>query len=115
MVAYDQGDYSTSHALYAESLAIQRTLSDRSVIAISLEGLAEGMAALGDVLRAARIWGAMERLRVEIGSPLRPAWRRHCDQSIAAARVALNDHTAFERAWQEGRSLTYEQVLALAA
>ena len=115
MVAYDQGDYAGSLALYRESLAIQRTLSDRSVIAISLEGLAEAMAALGDVLRAARIWGAMEKLRADIGSPLRPAWRRHCDHSVAAARAALNDDVAFERAWQEGRALTFEQALALAA
>lgn len=114
MVAYDQGDYAGSLALYRESLAIQRTLSDRSVIAISLEGLAEGIASLGDVIRAARIWGAMERLRADIGSPLRPAWRRHCDQSVAAARAALNDEVAFERAWREGRALTFEQVLALA-
>ena len=115
MVAYDQGDYVSSLALYRESLAIQRTLSDRSVIAISLEGLAEAIAALGDVLRAARIWGAMEKLRADIGSPLRPAWRRHCDQSVAAARAAQSDDVAFERAWQEGRALSFEQALALAA
>ena len=114
MVAYDQGDYVASMALYGESLAIQRTLSDRSVIAISLEGLAEGMAVLGDVLRAARIWGAMERLRAEIGSPLRPAWRRHCDRSIAVARAALNDDAAFERAWQEGCALTLDNALVQA-
>lgn len=114
MVAYDQGDYAVSLALYRESLTIQRTLSDRSVIAISLEGLAEALAAYGDVPRAARIWSAMEKLRADIGAPLRPAWRRHCDRSVAAARVALNDDVALECAWQEGRALTFEQALALA-
>ena len=57
MVAYDQGDFAASRALYRESLAIQRTLSDRSAVAISLEGLAEAMAALDDVARAAQLWG----------------------------------------------------------
>ncbi len=114
MVAYDQGDFAGSMALYREGLSVYRTQSDRSVIAISLEGLAEAMAALGDVPRAARIWGAMERLRADIGSPLRPAWRRHCDRSVAAARTALNDDVAFERAWQEGRALTLAQAMQLA-
>ena len=114
MVAYDQGDFTGSLALYRESLSIQRTLSDRSVIAVSMEGLAEAIAALGDLLRAARIWGAMEQLRVDIGSPLRPAWRLHCARSVAESRTALSDDVAFERAWQEGRALTLEQAMALA-
>ena len=114
MVAYDEADFAGSLVLYRESLAIQRTQSDRSVIAISLEGLAEGMAALGDVPRAARIWGAMERLRADIGSPLRPAWRRHCERSVAAARAAFDDDVAFDLAWREGRELTLEQAMVLA-
>ena len=57
---------------YEESLVIRRELGDRGGIADSLEGLASVVAALGDSLRAARIWGAAERLREEIGSPLRP-------------------------------------------
>ncbi len=114
MVAYDQGNFTDSMALYRESLHIQRTLSDRSVIAVSLEGLAEAIAALGDVLCAARIWGSMERLREDIGSPLRPAWRLHCARSVAAARVAINDDVAFDDAWQQGRALTLEQAMQLA-
>lgn len=114
MVAYDQGDFAASSALYRESLAIQRTLSDRSAVAISLEGLAEAMAALEDVPRAAQLWGAMQRLRADIGSPLRPAWRNHCDKSVAAARTALNDDAGFEQAWQQGRALTLEQAIGLA-
>jgi predicted ATPase/DNA-binding winged helix-turn-helix (wHTH) protein len=114
MVAYDQADFATAEGLYRESLAIQRTLSDRSVTAITLEGLAEVIAALGEVQRAARIWGAMERLRADIGAPLRPAWRRHCDNSVAAARRSLNDDATFDRAWQEGRALSFEQAVDLA-
>lgn len=114
MAAYDQGDYDGSEALYRESLAIQRAQSDRSVIAISLEGLAESVAARGDPLRAARIWGAMERLRADIGAPLRPAWRRHCDRSVAAARAAVGNDALFEGAWQAGRALTLDQAADLA-
>ena len=114
MVAYDQGDHLASGALYRESLVMRRALGDRSAIAISLEGMAEVVAALGGAIRAARIWGATERLRTDIGAPLRPAWRRHCDRSVAAARTALGDDGAFDRAWQEGRALTLEQAMDLA-
>ena len=43
---------------------------DRFGIAYSLEGLAAVVASLRDSLRAARIWGATQRLRAEIGTPL---------------------------------------------
>jgi hypothetical protein len=69
---------------------------------------------LGDSLRAARIWGAAERLREEIGSPLHSQDQRDHDGSVAAARAALGDDTAFDRAWQEGRTLTLEQAIGLA-
>jgi hypothetical protein len=33
---------------------------------------------------------------------------------VAAARTALGDDAAFDRAWKEGRALTLEQAIALA-
>ena len=70
------------------------------------------VAALGGSARAVRIWGAAERLREEIGSPLleRP---RHV-RRVAAARAALGDDAAFDRAWKEGSALTLEQAIDLA-
>ena len=69
-VALDQGDYPAAKALLEESLAIRRELGDRFGIPYSLEGLAAVVASLRDSLRAARIWGATERSRAEIGPPL---------------------------------------------
>ena len=69
-------------------------------------------AALGDPVRAARIWGAEERLREEIGLPLPSHERPEADQQIRDARAALGDDTAFDRAWQEGRAMTLEQAHA---
>ena len=71
-------------------------------------------AAGGDFLRAARIWGAAERLQTEVGSPLSPNYRSDHDRRVAAARAALGDDAAFDRAWQEGSSLTLEQAIELA-
>ena len=113
-VAFEQGDYPAAGALFEQGLAIQRELGDMRAIASSLEGLSAVVAALGSSLRAVRIWGAAERQREEIGSPLPPNERPRYGRRVAAARAALGDDAAFDRAWQEGRALTLEQAIALA-
>jgi tetratricopeptide (TPR) repeat protein len=110
----EQGDYLSARVRYEESLAIRRDLGNRRGIVYSLEGLAAVVAALGSSLRAARIWGAAERLREEFGAPLPPNERPRYDRRVAAVRAALRDEVAFVRAWQEGRALTIEQAIALA-
>ena len=113
-VALNQGDYPAARALLEESLAIRRELGDRSGIPYSLEGLAAVVASLRDSLRAARIWGATERSRAEIGTPLPPCERSGYDRCVAAARIASGDDAAFDSAWQEGRGLTLDQAIDLA-
>ena len=54
------------------------------------------VASLRDSLRAARIWGATERLRAEIGKPLTPSERPRYDRWVAAARIASGDDAAFD-------------------
>ena len=76
--------------------------------------MAEAVAALGRFLSAARIWGAAERLREEIGSPVLPVDRPGYDRRVIAARAARGDDAAFDRAWREGRALTLEQAIDLA-
>jgi hypothetical protein len=53
-------------------------------------------------------------MREEVGSPLAPSERPRYDRRVAEARAALGDDDAFERAWQEGRTLTLEHALELA-
>ena len=108
-----QGDLASAKALYKESLVNRRELGDR--IARALEGLAVVAAALCSSLRAARIWGAAQRLREEIGTPLSPTEPSRYDQRGAAARAAVGDGAAFDRAWQEGRALTLKQAIELAS
>ena len=72
------------------------------------------LASLRDSLRAARIWGATERLRAEIGTPLLAHERSGYDQRVAVARIASRNDAAFDSAWQEGRCLTLDQAIDLA-
>ena len=86
----------------------------RGRIPYSLQELATVAAALGSPLRAARLWGAEERLREEIGLS-RPAEKGpEIDPQVRAARAAAGDGAAFDRAWQEGRALPVEQAIEFA-
>jgi tetratricopeptide (TPR) repeat protein len=113
-VLAEQGDLGGAQSLYAESLEMRRALGDRRGIAYSLEGLAAVQAAVDSAPRAARIWGAAERLREELRAPLPANERPRYDRRVTAARAALGDDVAFDRAWAEGLGLTIEQAIALA-
>jgi len=107
-----QGGYRAAEALYRESLTILHGLGLRGRIPYSLQELAMVAAALGNPLRAARLWGAEERLREEIG-PARSA-RPETDPQMRDARAAAGDGAAFDRAWQEGRAMPLEQAIEFA-
>ncbi|HEX9301572.1 MAG TPA: tetratricopeptide repeat protein [Casimicrobiaceae bacterium] len=111
-VAFEQADFDAARAYYDESLKILAELGNRVRITYSLEEIAAVLAAQGDSLRAARIWGAAQRQREEIGAPP-PAEDSKFDARVATARAALGDNVAFDRAWQEGRALTLEQAIEL--
>jgi tetratricopeptide (TPR) repeat protein len=113
-VAFERGDYPGARKLFKEGLVIWRELGLRAGIGDSLEALAAVVGALGGPLRAARIWGAAERLREEIGAPQSPDEQARHDQCVAAARVSHGDEAAFDQAWREGRALTLEQAIAFA-
>ena len=113
-VAAAQGDNASARAFFKQSVTIRLELGDRWGIAEVLEGLSYVALALAEPGRAIRIDGAAERLREEIGSPLPPNERPRYDGHVAAARAALGDDEACDRAWQEGRALTFEQAIELA-
>ena len=110
-MAQEQGDHRSARALFEESLAIRREQGDRQGIAETLEGLASGVSAMGRPGRAARIWGRAERLREEIGCPVKGDERLLYDRHVAAARAALGDDAAFDLAWQEGRTMTLDRAV----
>ena len=113
-VASARGDLSSAREFGMQSLALFRELGDRTGIAESMELLATVTSASGGPERAARLWGAMERLREEIGTPRAPSERERHERSVASARAALGDDAAFDLAWQEGRAIMLELAIAYA-
>jgi hypothetical protein len=74
------------------------------------EGLA-GLAALAaEPERAARLYGAADALRTEIGAPRPPTERVAEARQIEAVRASLGG-AAFDAAWSAGRALAPEQAV----
>jgi DNA-binding SARP family transcriptional activator len=101
--------------LLEEFPQITRGPNDKLGSAFSLWTLGKVAALRGRPVRAARLWGAAEALREQIGMPL-----AHFDlalsgykQDLAAVRSTLSEAT-FEAAWTEGRAVSPEQAIEYA-
>jgi predicted ATPase/class 3 adenylate cyclase/DNA-binding CsgD family transcriptional regulator len=105
-----QGDLAAAQTVYEECLSREKGVMylDRPP---ALEGLAAVVAAQGEPVWAARLWGAAEAQREAYRLPLRPVYRADSEQAVAAVRTQLGEQS-FAAAWAEGRSMTPEQVLA---
>jgi tetratricopeptide (TPR) repeat protein len=108
-----QGDPSRAMAHYRQSLALCLELADRAGSAGNLMGLASATAVLGEVRQAAQWWGAAERLRETIGLTLLPAEQADYTSAVAAARTYCPE-ADFAAAWQAGRTLSLEEMMAAA-
>lgn len=96
-----------------QGLALSQTLGDQACIAWCLAGLGSVAALDEEPERAARLWGAAERLRQAIGCRSAPAARATYERALATACAQLGDE-AFATAWAAGRTLSLEQVIAYA-
>jgi len=110
----DRGDPRQAVTLYQETLAQVRALGDRWLIVEVVIGLADLAGLTGQPERAARLFGAAEALREEIGFTLYAHQLDIHDASVAAVRQRLGE-SVFAVAWAEGRRLPLEEALADAA
>jgi hypothetical protein len=106
-----QGDFAAALAFHEQSLALARELKDDWLWAFCLEGLASTVAKQGKCEWAAHLWGAAESLRERCGIPISPLDSVDYEPEVADARTQLGEQ-AFAAAWAEGRTMTFEQVLA---
>jgi hypothetical protein len=112
LVAIESSNYAAAWALNDESLSISQELADRWSIALSLELPAYLATGRGRPDSAARMWGAMERLREEFGAPP-PSERTRYDRGVAAVRAAIGD-AAFSLAFENGRPMPLEAAIEYA-
>ena len=108
-IARHQGDYAAARSRHAQGMQLFQQTGDRRGIGYSLAGFAILAAAQGDVLRAARLSGALASLERVLGSFLDAPLQIEFDRELAAVRAAL-DEEAFAEATAEGRAMTMEQA-----
>ncbi len=110
LAALARGDHDQVLALCEESLGLLRKAGDIQHIADCLEIMAGGAGGRGAVRKAARLWGAAETLREEMGVPLQSENRKVLDPWIAAVRSGLGE-AAWQAALAEGRAMVPEQAI----
>jgi hypothetical protein len=94
--------------LYARSLRIVVAHGVRPDVAQYLEGFAKLAVGAGQVHHAARLFGAAEAQRDQIGTAVPPVERADYDRAVALTREQL-DPAAFSAAWAAGLALSWEQ------
>jgi predicted ATPase/DNA-binding winged helix-turn-helix (wHTH) protein len=108
--ALAQGDLDTAEAGLIEMVAILEGLGDRRQMADAMEGFALLALAKDAPHRAARIWGATERLRDEIGSPIQLHDQADHNRAVETARAVLGAE-AFVQSWREGLEMSSEDAV----
>jgi len=109
----DGGNLVHAEALMAEALRLFLDLGDKDGLASCFEGLAAVCARRGQVREAARLCGAAEALRDNIGVPLNSSDSARHERSIASARAALGEGV-FVALWREGQVMSLDETVAFA-
>jgi tetratricopeptide (TPR) repeat protein len=112
--ALGQGRLEEAAGWLHQAMTASRALSDQPSIAWCLAGLASVAALDEQPERAARLWGAADKLRQSIGCRPAPAARATYERAMAAAHAQLGED-AFAAAWDAGRVMTLEQAIAYAS
>jgi predicted ATPase/DNA-binding SARP family transcriptional activator len=112
-IALRQGKTEAARALFVESLSLGQELNHKELISYCLAGLAGVAGAEGWPARAARLFGAADRLLAALQLQPQAADQVEYEHNLALARRQLNEAT-FAAAWAEGQALSLEQAIAAA-
>jgi tetratricopeptide (TPR) repeat protein len=109
-----QGKHEQARTSLEESLTLCKELGDKLVASESLEGMACVAAAKEEAERAARLFGAAEALRADLGSHHHtPEEEALGEPYLAMARTRLGE-TSWQVAFAEGRAMTMDDAISYA-
>jgi predicted ATPase/DNA-binding SARP family transcriptional activator/DNA-binding CsgD family transcriptional regulator len=112
-----RGNHEPAATLLEESVRVLGGSEDKFCLAYGIFGLAAVAAARAQPRRAARLWGAAEGLREEIGVVSLTHWELHAfdyEVRVSAARNMLGDEGAWEEAFAQGRAMSNEEAAGYA-
>ena len=110
-LARERGDRTEATARYRENLAVYRGLGAAAGIADSLTGMALGLADGAGLERAVRVLAAAAAIRDGLGATVHVGLRNADAALLARARSELRE-AVFAVAWQAGKGLPLDQVVA---
>ena len=110
---FSQGEYEAARAKYIEGLKFFHEIGDKWWGTVCLEGLAYIAAHRNNARHAARLMGVAEHMHELLGAPILAVYRESHEWSADRARAQLGAQD-FSEAWNEGRTLTYDQAIQLA-
>jgi predicted ATPase/DNA-binding winged helix-turn-helix (wHTH) protein len=109
----DEGRHDLALKHFAEGMTILHGLGNRPGVIESLEGLAGVAAATAAPRRAARLWGAADTLRQEIGNARSVRESIAYERQVKPVRASLTVE-AFDQAWDEGRAMSLDDAVRYA-
>ncbi len=96
-----------------DCLLLQQLLKEQWRSLILLDTVAELIVATGDLLGAARLYGAAEQLRAALNLPRLPIYQAQHERSQQQLKQQLDTASLYE-AWSAGQSLSLDQAIAYA-
>jgi len=113
LVAFFEQDYRAARSHFEEGLTLCRQLGNRTFAAFYLEGLAMTVAAQGQPAWAAQLWGAAHRLRQTINAAVPQFVQPIYEHFVTNLQAQLGEE-AFRALWDQGQTMTLDQVLTVA-
>ena len=109
-IAHYENNYQMAKSYYRKALALYLTFSSPIYTALCLEGFAAVACAVRDYAQAARLCASAATLRKQTQTPLPPTDREEFERTVATTKLAL-DVSEFEREWNTGSALTYDEAI----
>jgi predicted ATPase/DNA-binding SARP family transcriptional activator/DNA-binding CsgD family transcriptional regulator len=113
LAALTRGDHGRTTELLLESLTLLREVESKLLMVEWLEVMAGAAGARGQVQRAARLWGAAQTFRQDMGAPLPSDELAMLEPYLSSAR-SLVEEKVWEVARTEGRTMTHERAVEYA-
>ena len=107
------GDLASASAAYQQTLRSWKDIGNRPAIANQLECMAFIARAQGQLIGAARLLGAAEALREQVGTPMAFYERAEYAQEVSALQAQM-DAAAFALEWAHGRALPMDDAIQYA-
>ncbi len=111
---FGRGDYDRAVSLYKESLLHARDLNDYWGLTWGVERLAEVAERLGQLDRAARLWGAADSLRNVSGVSWHPGFHSYYTEGRFSSLKTKLGETRWTELWSEGREMGLGEIGAYA-